>query len=233
MAGPWKPNSCMSVDIGVDGISDEVAAHGQLALVHEVEVAPEVDLAEHDAVHQTDRPARRPAALERVGHRLAGRGAHGAGEPARAVRLLPAVSDPGDERLAAGGLVVAVVRQHRAHSGEQAVDQRLAPPSVGRDRSDPGEVDGFAYPGAAAHLAPSNALAQARTACRSVRTSAARRRHCSRVVGRGRVATVERHLAAGHRAERGATSSVLTATNKARGVTNRRPLIAVHDRHAP
>ena len=22
IAGPWKPNSCMSVDIGVDGISD-------------------------------------------------------------------------------------------------------------------------------------------------------------------------------------------------------------------
>ena len=117
----------------------QVAADRTLPLVDEVEVAPLVDVAEHDGVDEADLAARLPAAGERVVDRLTGGGPHGPGEAARSVGLLAPLGDRRDPDGVTEHVLVTGRRHDRADARGQASPQLVAPPPVSGDGADAGD----------------------------------------------------------------------------------------------
>ena len=141
MTGPWKSWRCHQQRQHRRRHEVEVLVALQPAVALHVELAPEVDLAEHDRVdHADDRPGP-PAPVERVLDRLVGGLRHGRAEAGQAVGAL----DLGDDRavgdVVAEPLLVARPGQDRGLAAAQAVPQVLATPAVAGDGAEPTDRD--------------------------------------------------------------------------------------------
>src|SRR5690606_34450457 len=145
----------------------------EIAAFCEVEVLPQVDLAEHDGMEQTHATPAAPAAPQRILNGLSGRRSHGTGESSSTVRGIASVRHPSDPTavLSRDCTVVATVVAFATFdigvvevvktvtTGEcrrrlrrpQTLPQRSPTPTVAGDRSDSTDFDSASW----AHDTPS------------------------------------------------------------------------------